>query len=222
MQGWVRLVKGSAGVWRRGSSGMRSAVTMQWSVGPSLADGPLLNELCGLPSSGTLHQLVFVWPLVKRGSTAWIRLRRHRARAAGLRDAIKGIVMTCIISHLGVAHPASDRNGAACVEATAGWDIPVLLDFDCNHTILRLTIPNRVLATRNSSHNLFRIDEPECRSPWKPLAFRTGPTWDSRSRWGNRCDVWPHVPVRRSAHHPVWFRTGISDFFAVTLSTTKS
>ena len=42
-------------------------------------------------------------------------------------------------------------------------DVPVLVDVDTGHTIPRLTIPNGVMATLDSSRDLFRIDEPAVR-----------------------------------------------------------
>lgn len=112
-------------------------------------------QTAGYDTSLAGHIWCLDTPDVGEEFSRWMR----RIRAEGLLDGVKGIVTTRMIGYPGSTPAPPDQRDAAILETTDGLDIPILADVDCGHTIPRLTIPNGILATLDSEHRLFRIEE---------------------------------------------------------------
>ena len=135
---------------------------------PGSAQGRLLairpDQMLDLAKAGWEASLRGrIWCFDPTWGDARIRRALARARAEGLLKSVAGIVVARRLVP-GTPPDMSSREWDDFLkEATAGLDVPVLVDVDTGHTIPRLTIPNGVLATLDSSRDLFRIDEPAVR-----------------------------------------------------------
>ena len=78
----------------------------------------------------------------------------------GMLKGVRGMVVGRPASFNQETRPSTERWDSILAAAVADTDIPVLIDVDSGHTMPRMTIPNGVMATLDSTNDLFSIDEP--------------------------------------------------------------
>lgn len=132
---------------------------------PGAAQGRLLairpDQMLDLANAGWDVSLRDrIWCFDPTWGNERMRTALWRVRERGLLQSVAGIVVARRMITGKPPDQSSAEWDAFLKEATAGFNVPIVVDTDTGHTIPRLALPNGILATLDSSRDLFSIDEP--------------------------------------------------------------